>query len=241
MRAYHRRVPEPPPNDEPVDPQQGRFSLHNLSAAFARLTNTSEPTSTTSEMAEALGELQDEATAVPSEVLSPRMIIEGMLFVGNSNERPLTSREMASHIRDVSPSEVEALIDELNQLYAQTNAAYRIARQDKGFHFVLAASFEGVRQRLRGQIRETKLTPSALEVLSVVAYRQPINAEDVTQLRNNRSHTILNQLVRRGLLRLDRPKNSARKPTYYTTDRFNTLFGIQSPEDLPSSEDLDDK
>ena len=62
----------------------------------------------------------------------------------------------------------------------------------------------------------------------------------------------LNQLIRRGLLCLERPvglerpdgganDSSRQQPTYYTTERFNRLFGIDSPQDLPSSEDLDDK
>ena len=105
---------------------------------------------------------------------------------------------------------------------------------------VLAKEYDFIRQRFRGPVREVKLTSQVIEVLSVVAYRQPINAEGVSELRGDRSHSLLNQLVRRGLLRLERPENSPRKPNYRTTDRFNTLFRIHSPQDLPNSEDLDD-
>ncbi len=231
----------PPQNDETGGGEKpGRFSLHNLSAAFARLTGTSEAKSPTADVAEAFDELQASPESTGSEVLSPRMIVEGMLFVGNADGRPLSSREMAAHIRDVSPREVETLIDELNEMYATTNTAYRIACEGKGYHYVLDAKFDAVRQRFHGRVREAKLTPTAIEVLSVVAYRQPINAEEVGQLRGGRSHKLLSQLVRRGLLRLERPESSPRKPIYHTTDRFNTLFRISSPQDLPSSEDLDD-
>ncbi len=230
-----------PQNDEAdAGEKPGRFSLKNLSAAFARLTGTSDAKNSTTEQPEGLEERQETSELVGSEGLSPRMIVEGMLFVGHADGRPMSSREMAAHIRDVSPREVESLIDELNTLYAQANTAYHIASEDEGFCFVLDAKFETLRQRFHGRVREAKLTPSAIEVLSVVAYRQPIHAEDVAKLRGGRSHKILNQLVRRGLLRLERPENPPRKPTYLTTDRFNVLFRIGSPEDLPSSEDLDD-
>lgn len=168
------------------------------------------------------------------------MIIEGMLFVGKPTGEPITSREIAAHIRDVSPREVESLIDELNDSYAQTNSAYRIESVEQGYRFGLHPNLESTRQRFHGRQREAKLTPPAIEVLSVVAYRQPINAEEVTRLRGSRSNALLNQLVRRGLLQLDRPKKSPRKPVYSTTNRFNTLFRVGSPADLPSSEDLDD-
>lgn len=215
----------------------GRFSLHNLSAAFARLTGASAEQSSASE---AVDESEASEDSSSSEALSPRMIVEGMLFVGQEDGEPLTSREMASHIRDVSPSEVELLVDELNERYASFRAPYRIESEGKGYRFVLDPDFEAVRQRFFGRVREAKLTPQAIEVLSVVAYRQPINAEEVTQLRGGRSHALLNNLVRRGLLRLDRPNTAPRKPTYSTTERFNSLFRISSAKDLPSSEDLDD-
>lgn len=231
---------ERPALEKPSSAKSGRFSLQNLSAAFARLTGTSEPQSSTDDVAETLEELQDSAGSVQSEVLSPQMIVEGMLFVGNSDGRPLTSREMATPIRDVSPREVETLIDELNDAYAQTNTAYRIVSEGNGFRFALAKEYDFVRQRFHGPVREAKLTPQVIEVLSIVAYRQPINADEITELRGDRSTALISQLVRRGLLRLERPKSSPRKPNYHTTDRFNTLFRISSPQDLPNSEDLDD-
>ena len=240
-QPYDPRVATPEKHDETVKPEKsGRFSLHNLSAAFARLTGTSEAKAPSADVAEGIDERQESPESAQCKILSPRMIVEGMLFVGNAEGRPLSSREMAAHIRDVSPREVETLIDELNELYSSTDTAYRIASEGKGFRFVLDAEFDAVRQRFHGRVREAKLTPKAIEVLSVVAYRQPINAEQVTQLRGGRSHKLLSQLVRRGLLRLERPKSSPRKPIYHTTDRFNTLFRIGSPQDLPSSEDLDD-
>jgi len=238
-------VSNSPPNAEPSnergpDKKPGRFSLQNLSAAFARLTGTHEAKPPSTDGAEAFEELQESPQSVSSEVLSPRMIVEGMLFVGNADGRPLTCREMAAPIRDVSPREVETLIDELNTMYAKSDTAYRIISEGPGYCLALESKFDVVGQRFHGRVREAKLTPRAIEVLSVVAYRQPISAEQVTQLRGGQSHKLLSQLVRRGLLRLERPESSPRKPIYHTTDRFNTLFRIGSPHDLPSSEDLDD-
>ncbi len=219
--------------------QTGRFSLHNLSAAFARLTGAATEESPPAEENESAGTL--EFSSDPSaEALSPKMIVEGMLFVGKEDGQPLTSREMAAHIRDVSPHEIESLIEQLNASYAESNAPYRIESVGKGYRFGLDSKFEPVRQRFFGRVREAKLTPQAIEVLSVVAYRQPIDAETVTRLRGGRSHALIANLVRRGLLQLSRPEHAPRKPLYSTTERFNALFQISSPQDLPNSEDLDD-
>ncbi|MCG8449160.1 MAG: SMC-Scp complex subunit ScpB [Pirellulales bacterium] len=226
-----------------ADDPQGRFSLHGLSAAFARLTGSGNTELSQPEIADALQELQNPGLNhdAVGEVLSPRMIVEGMLFVGNSTGGLLTNRQMAANIRDVSPAEIDELIGELNELYEQTGAPYEIVSVGAGYRMQIRQEFDAIRQRFYGRVREAKLTPPAIEVLSIVAYRQGISAEDVSNLRGMQSRGLLNQLVRRGLLSIERHEASPKKPTYYTTDRFNRLFKLASPQDLPSSEDLDDK
>jgi len=219
----------------------GRFSLYRLAAAFAQLSGTTVAKPSTDKLAGTLEDVHDDSTSVPAtQVLSPRMIVEGMLFVGNADGRPLTSAAMAAPIRDVSPEEVDQLIVEINQTYDQHPTSYQIVTDGSGYRMRLRPEFEAMGQRFRGRVREAKLTLPAIEVLSVVAYRQPVTSDDVRRLRGARSDSILNSLVRRGLLCVDRPTGSPRNPTYQTTDRFNRLFHIDSPRDLPNSEDLDD-
>ena len=104
----------------------------------------------------------------------------------------------------------------------------------------LRDGFARTRNRFRSPGRAIKLTPVAMEVLSVVAYRQPVTAEQIQKLRGTRSQTVLNQLVHRQLLKLERPPDATKKPQYRTTERFRQLFRLQSLDDLPRSEDLDD-
>ena len=227
-------------NEEiPVDEAQSRFSQQGLSAAFARLTGSGSTEHLAPEIADALEEM--EAPPATGEVLSPRMIVEGMLFVGNSEGGAITNRQMAASMRDVSPTEIDELISELNASYEQAGTPYEIVSAAAGYRMQIRERYDAVRQRFHGRVREAKLTPPAIEVLSVVAYRQPLTSEDVTKIRGSGSRVILNQLVRRGLLRIERPSAAPQKPVYRTTLRFNQLFRIDSPLDLPSSEDLDDK
>ena len=230
-----------PKEDKPSDDAQGRFSLHRLSAAFARLTGPEEHDNQEAEVNQSLQEFSEPIPATTiNEVLSPRMIVEGMLFVGNTEGKPCSNREMAANIRDVSPTEVDGLVQELNQLYDDNGSPYEIVSEGIGYRMQIRPSFEPLRQRFYGRVKEAKLTTPAIEVLSVVAYRQPITAEDVNKLRASQSRSLLNQLVRRGLLAVDRSEKSSKIPTYLTTPRFNDLFRIGSPQELPQSEDLDD-
>ena len=241
MAGDNERTDSAHEKSEQTEDNGSRFSLHRLSAAFARLTSNQQPEASTSDVADSLDEVESFGDSDDmGEVVSPRMIVEGMLFVGSSDGRPLTNRELAAHIRDVSPSEVDALVSELNDDYQSQGTAYFVASEGPGYQLQLRTEYDPVRRRFLGRVREAKLTPQAIEVLSIVAYRQPLTSEKVSKLRGSRSHALLNQLVRKGLLCLERPPDSPTKPTYHTTEKFNQLFKVASPKDLPSSEDLDD-
>lgn len=216
-----------------------RFSLERLSSAFARLMGGASRAADGRPQV-ALEPDDAETPADDALPVTPQMIVEGMLFVGCADGRPLTSREMAAHIRDVQPSEVDSLVDQLNESYRQDGAAYEIVAGAGGYRLQLRADLGRLRERFRGRVRATKLTPSAIEVLSVVAYRQGVTSEQVNRLRGSRSQAILAQLVRRNLLRVERPATAPRSAHYHTTERFNQFFGIGSPAELPQSKDLAD-
>jgi segregation and condensation protein B len=172
--------------------------------------------------------------------VTPRMIVEGMLFVGRPGGEPLASRDLASRIRDVTTAEVDQIVTQLNDDYRRDEAAYEIVGDAEGYRLQLRPELGGLRQRMRGRVKAARLTPAALEVLAVVAYRQGLAAEDIARLQGTRRQAILAQLVRRQLVRVERPTAPPRKARYYTTDRFNELFGVRSAADLPRNEDLDD-
>lgn len=86
-----------------------------------------------------------------------------------------------------------------------------------------------------------------MEVLSIVAYEQPITLARVDKLRGARSSPLLASLVRRGLVRLDRPGESEHAEAatkgevyYQTTDRFLRVFGLENVDQLPRAAEMVD-
>jgi len=233
-----------PRTDNELAPQapQGRFSLERLSSAFARLMGATTAPAAKPARPQISVEADDELIDPTADAVAvtPRMIVEGMIFIGAEDGRPVPSAEIAPHIRNVSPAEVDAFVAELNDGYQRDGAAYRIATDAAGHRMQLREDLASVRERFRGQQRAAKLTPSALEVLSVVAYRQPVTSDEINKLRGTQSYAILAQLVRRKLVCVERPATGSRGSRYRTTDRFNKLFNVGGPSDLPRSEDLAD-
>ena len=171
--------------------------------------------------------------------LSPRSILEAMLFVGNRQSEPLVIQQASDLMRGVTPEEIPALVEELNCRYQEDGCPYEIVAERGGYRMALRDSFFTVRARLYGRVREARLSQAAIDVLAIVAYRQPLSGDEVGRLRGKPSGHVLAQLVRRQLLRIERSEEKPRRTTYHTTGRFLALFGLESLDDLPQSDELD--
>ncbi len=223
-------------------PDDHGLSLENLSEAYAQLIDGGADPYQPEEIEEDdsgeedLGEESDEASDVE---VTPRSILEAMLFVGCSNNEPLSGRVVAGLMRGVSPREIDELVHELNEAYESEACPYQIVSAGAGYTLQLRSEFGRLRDKFYGRVREAKLSQPAIDVLAMVAYRQPITRDAVSELRGQSSGAVLSQLVRRELLRIERTEENPRTPRYFTTDRFLDLFGMASIDELPQSQEFD--
>ena len=212
--------------DGPTDDSNSSASL----SSDASLAGSTEPPT------ESYG---DRLPAAEEVEISPRTILEAMLFVGNPTHEPLTAKHVASLMRGVRTREVDDLIVELNEAYAAEQCAYTIESVGAGYRLALRPELASLRDRFYGRVKDAKLSQQAIDVLAIVAYNQPLTRPEIDKLRNASSGAVLSQLVRRGLLRVERPDNKPREPIFYTTPRFLELFGLESLDDLPKSLDAE--
>lgn len=174
--------------------------------------------------------------------VTPLRILEAILFVGTEDNSPLFADQIAGLMRGVKADEIELFVEELNEDYAATDSVFEIASEKGGFRMVLRDELSAVRNQFYGKVRDAQLSQMAIDVLSIVAYKQPISRDAVEKLRGRPIGGVLNQLVRRELLSLEKTekeKGKRRQKVFRTTDRFLELFGLETIEDLPSSQRLD--
>jgi segregation and condensation protein B len=163
-------------------------------------------------------------------------IVEALLFAGGA---PLTAERAGEIVRGLMPDDFHQALDALNRDYRAQGRPYLVQKQDHGYVLALRPRFTGVRDRLHGGVREARLSQAAVDVLSLVAYRQPATRAEVDSLRGADSAALLRQLVRHGLVALQRGEGEHREVTYVTTTRFLELFDLRSLDDLPQTQDLE--
>ncbi|HEX2473497.1 MAG TPA: SMC-Scp complex subunit ScpB [Lacipirellulaceae bacterium] len=171
--------------------------------------------------------------------INARSVAEALLFVGRPDNGAISAREMAGIMRGVSPGEIHAAVVELNASYDADMTPYKIESTNLGYRLVLRPEFERMRDKFYGRVREAKLSTAALEVLSIIAYNQPLSLEEINNLRGVPSGAVVSTLVRRQLVRLEHAGEPGGASRYWTTERFLRLFGLENLAALPRSEELE--
>ena len=163
-------------------------------------------------------------------------IVEALLF---ASETPLTAADIARVDERLDEDTVQAVIDELRTEYDQTERSFQIVEVAGGWQMLTRPEFEAVLDRYQTVPQSGKLSMPALEVLAIIAYRQPIGRAEVEEIRGVQSAAVLRTLQDRELIEpVTRAEGLGRPWLYGTTAKFLDHFGFRSLEDLPRPDEL---
>lgn len=162
--------------------------------------------------------------------------LEAVLFVA---EGALSVRKLVQAATLADAAEGRQLLDELNALYDEGGSPFRIERVATGYQLLTRPPYSPWLDKLHERQNELKLSPPAMETLTIVAYQQPITRADIEAVRGVQCAEMLKQLMERGLVRICGEDDSLGRPYLYdTTKKFLELFGLKSLDDLPMAETL---
>lgn len=179
---------------------------------------------------------EDHATIPFVAAPTAAQIVEALLF---ASDAPLSAARLADLVGDVTAGEVEHIMEELNARYAAMGATFRIQPIARGFQLMTLADFAPWLCKLDKQRSQTRLTGATLEVLAVVAYKQPIMRADIESVRGVACGEVLNRLREMGLVKIvGRAEIVGRPLLYGTTRKFLDVFGLSDLEELPPMEAL---
>jgi segregation and condensation protein B len=162
-------------------------------------------------------------------------LIEALLFMGGA---PLTAEKAAAVIRGLETGVFNQAIGSLSREYRRQGRPYAVQTQDDGYLLCLRSQWKWVEERVRGLNRQARLSVAAIDVLSLVAYRQPMSKQEIDSIRGTDSGALLRQLLRRTLIKVAEAAGEKKEVRYQTTERFLELFQLKSLEELPQTQDL---
>lgn len=155
-------------------------------------------------------------------------MLEALLFV---SEEPQTLAALA-RAAGVGEQAARRALAQLGQDYEARGL--RVMEDGQRYQLVTAAAYAPYVEELIGHSPGQRLSRAALEVLTIVAYRQPCTRADVEAIRGVASDRLVASLEARGLVEQAGQSEAPGKPRLYrTTMRFLEHFGIQSPKELP--------
>lgn len=162
--------------------------------------------------------------------------IESMMFVWGE---PLDIKDVAD-IFNVDKKEIYGYFKELQAEYEQEGRGIVIREVNKSFQFVTRKENLGYIERLCTPIKHKKLSQSALEVLAIVAYKQPVTKGEIESVRGIRCDRVLEGLEKKNLVAAIGRSDSVGRPVLYgTTDEFLKQFGFETLKELPTIEDVE--
>jgi segregation and condensation protein B len=164
-----------------------------------------------------------------------KAIVEALIF---ASPEPLTRKAIDKLLASEPKEDVDEAIAELKRDY-QRPGGLQLVEVAGGYQIVTRQDLHEWVRRLFHERTTQKLTVQGLETLAVIAYKQPITALEITEIRGVNTSGVLNTLLERHLIKIVGRKRVVGRPFLYATTReFLIRFGLNELSDLPKVEDM---
>ena len=168
------------------------------------------------------------------ELKEAESIIEGVLFAAGNPVHV----EKLSDILDIDIKSTRALVTSLADKYDREKRGIQIIRLEDSYQMCTRRIYQDYIAHLAEPRRSQSLSNAAMEVLSIVAYKQPVTRGVIEQIRGVSCDSLVNKLLEKNFIeevgRLDTP---GRPMLFGTTEEFLRCFGIESVAELPEFEE----
>lgn len=166
-----------------------------------------------------------------------KAVIEALIF---ASPEPLSLKALGKLLDAEPKEEIAAAIDALRADYDKS-AGLQFVEVAGGYQIVTRPELHEWVRRLFHERTTQKLSVAALETLAVIAYRQPVTAPEIADIRGVNTSGVLGTLIDRKLIRIVGRKPVVGRPFMYGTSReFLERFGLNDISDLPKVEEMSD-
>ena len=164
-----------------------------------------------------------------------KAVVEALIF---ASPEPIGARALCRMIAEEPKEDVLAAIEALRADY-ENRPGLQLVEVAGGYQIVTRPELHEWVRRLFHERATQKLTAPGLETLAVIAYKQPITALEIAEIRGVNTSGVLSTLLERHLIKIVGRKNVVGRPFLYaTTKEFLIRFGLKDLTDLPRIEDM---
>lgn len=167
--------------------------------------------------------------------------VEALIFC---SEKPVSTNDMQATMAEMFDAEVplkdiEQAVEALVQKYAADIYSFQIEHVGGGYQFLTKPAYQASIGILLKRQSKKRLSTSALETLSIIAYKQPITKSQIEAIRGVNCDYAVRKLLDKELIMIKGKSEDIGRPLLYgTTDMFMEYFGINSLKDLPTPKDF---
>ena len=164
-----------------------------------------------------------------------KAIVEALIF---ASPEPVTIKTLVKLLDGELKDDIVKAIDELKEQYSRPGGL-QIVEVAGGWEIVTRPELHEWVRRMFHERTTQKLSVAALETLAVIAYKQPVTAPEVAEIRGVNATGVLSTLIERKLVKIVGRKQVVGRPFLYgTTREFLERFGLNDLSDLPKVEDM---
>lgn len=167
-----------------------------------------------------------------------KRIVEALIFASDS---PITENRVKNIVEELSISQIQKIVEELNAEYEERQNAFQITRIGGGYQFITRPQFSKyIKKYYKGRSR-SRLSRAGLEALAIIAFKQPISRPEIDAIRGVNSDGVVRTLLERNLIYISgRSENIGRPLLYNTSSEFLQYFGINDVSELPKPKEIED-
>ncbi len=167
--------------------------------------------------------------------------IEALVFISESS---MTLKEIKNCLEEQFATKLkkEVLLEAIEQLREKYNSddfAIEMVEISNGYRFMTKGAYYNTVATYLKQSTKKKLSKSALETLSIIAYKQPVIKSELEQIRGVSCDYSIQKLLEKELIEIEgRSEGPGRPLLYATSEKFMDYFGLKSIADLPKTKEI---
>ncbi len=170
--------------------------------------------------------------------------IQALVFCSS---KPITEEEIRNCLKtlfdaDVSGDDVTSGLNMIQKRFKSDEFAIELVKYGGGYQFLTKPAYQASIKILLKQQSKKRLSNSALETLSIIAYKQPVTKSDAEQIRGVNCDYSIQKLLEKELIEIKGKSERIGRPLLYrTSQKFMDYFGINDLKELPTPKDFSSK